>query len=169
MWKHLTSSLWMNATDFIFRLLHIHNLPTLVVLIPPHLPCTPFVDYAHFSANYVNSFIDYENTSVDCANNFDDCDNTFDDWANTLVDLACTLNIPSLDFYIPNPSLLQLLFTNLLFMWRLKIKMCSSLDLWFILHLQHSSSMVSIFHIFHCPLLCQILHLNSTCTLFPIY
>jgi len=33
-WKHLTSSLWMNVADFIFQLLHIHNLPTLFVLIP---------------------------------------------------------------------------------------------------------------------------------------
>jgi hypothetical protein len=30
-WKHLTSSLWMNVTNFIFRLLHIHNLLTLFV------------------------------------------------------------------------------------------------------------------------------------------
>ncbi len=40
-WKHLTSSLYMNVADFIFQLLHIHNLPTLSILIPLHFPRTP--------------------------------------------------------------------------------------------------------------------------------
>jgi hypothetical protein len=31
-WKHFTSSLWMNATNFIFQLLHIINIPSLVLL-----------------------------------------------------------------------------------------------------------------------------------------
>jgi hypothetical protein len=36
-WKHLASSLWMNITNFIFWLLHIHILPTLTVQL--HFVC----------------------------------------------------------------------------------------------------------------------------------
>jgi hypothetical protein len=76
----------MNAINFIFQLFHILNLPTLIVLTPLHSPYTPFIDYAHLSANYVNLFIDCDNTYVDCidfsvdyANKFDDCANTPND------------------------------------------------------------------------------------------
>ncbi len=57
-WKHFASLLWMNVINFIFQLLHIHNLLTLVVLTPPCSPCTPFVDCAHLSANYDNAYAD---------------------------------------------------------------------------------------------------------------
>jgi hypothetical protein len=67
-WKHFMLSLWMDIKDIIFRLLHISNLPSLVVLTPPHSPCTPFVNCVHFFANYVNSSINYDNTSTDCIN-----------------------------------------------------------------------------------------------------
>jgi hypothetical protein len=36
-WKHLASSLWMNVTNFIFWLLHIHIFPTLTVQL--HFVC----------------------------------------------------------------------------------------------------------------------------------
>jgi hypothetical protein len=118
-WKHFVSSLWMNTTNFIFRLLHIFNLLTLVVFIPLHSPCTPFVDCAHLSTNCVNSytncdntFVDYTNFFVDCANKSNDCANTLDDWANTSIDSADTLDNLFLDLCFSNPSLLKLLFTN---------------------------------------------------------
>jgi hypothetical protein len=86
MWKHFMSSLWMDVTDFIFRLFHISNLPSLVVLIALRLPCTPFANCAHLSTNYVNSSTDYEKTSVDCTNFSIDCGNKFIDCINTLDD-----------------------------------------------------------------------------------
>jgi hypothetical protein len=83
----------MDIKDIIFRLLHISNLPSLVVLTPPHSPCTPFVNCVHFFANYVNSSINYDNTSTDCINFFVDYVNKFvnyknmpKDWANLVVD-----------------------------------------------------------------------------------
>jgi hypothetical protein len=109
----------MNTTNFIFQLLHIFNLLTLVVLIPLHSPCTPFVDCAHLSTNCVNSytncdntFVDYINFFIDCANKSNDCANTLDDWANTSIDSADTLDNLFLDMCFSNPSLLKLLFTN---------------------------------------------------------
>jgi hypothetical protein len=71
MWKHLTSSLWMNVVDFIFWILHIRNLPTLFVLIPLCLPCTPSTENAHLSTDYENTYGDCTNFSVDYAHNFD--------------------------------------------------------------------------------------------------
>jgi len=66
----------MNATNFIFQLVHIHNLPTLIVLIPLCLPCTPFANYVHPSTNYENTFgdcIDFStNNSNDCVSAPDD-------------------------------------------------------------------------------------------------
>jgi hypothetical protein len=86
MWKCFPSSLWMNAIDFIFQLFHIPNLLTLVVLTPPHLPYTPFIDCAHLSANCVNSFIDCDDTFINCivqplnyASKFNGCTNTPND------------------------------------------------------------------------------------------
>jgi hypothetical protein len=116
-WKHLASSLWMNVANFIFRLLHIHNCPTLSVLIPLHLPCTPFVDYAHSFLDCENTFSDCINFSTDCAHNFDDCANTPNDRMNTTTDLADRLDISFVNFCIPNLALLQLLF-----FYRSKIK-----------------------------------------------
>jgi hypothetical protein len=58
-WKDFTSSLWMNIINFIFRLFHIINLPSLVISTPPCSPCIPFTDC-------VNSFGDYDHTFVDC-------------------------------------------------------------------------------------------------------
>ncbi len=76
----------MNAIDFIFQLFHIPNLLTLVVLTPPHLPYTPFIDCAHLSANCVNSFIDCDDTFINCivqplnyASKFNGCTNTPND------------------------------------------------------------------------------------------
>jgi len=85
-WKHFVSSLWMNTTNFIFRSLHIFNLLTLVVLIPLHSPCTPFVDCAHLSTNCVNSYTNRDNTFVDYTNFFVDYANKSNDCANTLDD-----------------------------------------------------------------------------------
>ncbi len=115
-WKHLTSSLWMNVTNFIFWLRHTYNLPTLPILTPPCSPYTPFVNCAHLSANYDNTSTNCIDFSTHCANNFDDCANILNDWVNIVTDLTNILDISSLDFCIPNPSLFQLLFTNLLFM-----------------------------------------------------
>ncbi len=88
MWKHVTSSLWMNTSNFIFWLFYIHNPPKLIVLTPHHSPCTPFVDC-------VNTFVNYANTFVDCAH-------TFDDYANTSANLINALDTPTSNFYIPN-------------------------------------------------------------------
>ncbi len=83
----------MNASNFIFLLLHIPNFPTLIVLTPPHSPCMPFVNDDHLSINYVNSFVDCGNTpidyidfSIDYANKSNDCLNIPDDWVNTFSD-----------------------------------------------------------------------------------
>jgi hypothetical protein len=112
--KHFASSLKINATNFIFKLVHIPNLPTLVVLIPLCSPCTPSTNYAHL-------FVDYTNFYVDCANKSNDCANTLDDWANTSVDSNDTFDRSSLDVYIPNSSLLQLLPVDLLVIYSSKI------------------------------------------------
>jgi len=87
-WKHLTSSLWMNIAEFIFQLLHIYNIRTLSILTPFHSPFTPFADYAYLFPNYKNTTSDYINSFVDLAN---------------IIDI-------SIDLYIPNLALLQLLF-----------------------------------------------------------
>jgi hypothetical protein len=107
MWKHLTSSLWMNVVGLIFQLLHICNLPTLFILIPLRSPCTPFASYAHLFTNYENTFGDYIDFSIDYAHNFDDCANTPNDWTNIIVDSTDMLDISSLNLYIPNLALLQ--------------------------------------------------------------
>jgi len=105
-WKHFASSLWMNVADFIFWLLHILNLLTLIVLTPPHSSCTPFVDCAHLFVDCINSFVDCDNTSTDYANKSDDSTNIPNDWVNTSTNAMDTFNISSLDLCIPNPSLL---------------------------------------------------------------
>jgi hypothetical protein len=98
---------------FIFQLFHILNLPTLVVLTPPHSPYTPSANYANASADYVNSYVDSSNTFVDhtdfsinYANKSNDCVNTLDDWVNTFADSANTLDKLTSNLYIPKPSLL---------------------------------------------------------------
>jgi hypothetical protein len=119
----------MNVANFIFRLLYITNLLSLDVLSdPPRSPCTPFVDCAHLSTDYVNSCSDYDNTFVDYINfsinydnKYDDCVNTLNDWVNTIIDSADIPNISSLNLYIPNPSFLQLLIIDLLLIYRSKI------------------------------------------------
>jgi hypothetical protein len=75
----------------------------LIVSIPPCLPYMPFVDYAHLSIDYVNSFANCGNTSMDytkkyieCSNKSNVCANTLDDWANTFVDSTDTLDKSSL-------------------------------------------------------------------------
>jgi hypothetical protein len=155
MWKHFASSLWMNATNFIFLLLHILNFLTLVILTPLRLPYAPSANYAHLLTNY--------------GNKYNDCTNTFSDWLNISTHLANTLDRLFSDLYIPNPSFLQLLLMNLLIIYRLKINIvltarssiCSSSSIFYIYGFYISTFIF---------LLCiKILHLNSTCTLFPIY
>ncbi len=68
--------------------------------------CTPFIDYAHLSPKYENTFGDCINLSADYAHNFDDCVNTPDDRVNILINLADMLDISSLDLCIPNHALL---------------------------------------------------------------
>jgi hypothetical protein len=105
-WKHFATSLWMNTTNFIFQLLHIHNLPTLIVLIPLHSPCTPSIDFTHVFVDYVNSFYDCDNIHANCTNFYANCANKSNDCANTFVDLTNTHDRSSSNFYIPNPSLM---------------------------------------------------------------
>ncbi len=102
MCKHLASSLWMNFVDFIFRLFHIRNFPTLSILIPFRSPYTPSAKCAHLSTNYENTYGDCTNFSIDYAHNSNDCVNTLDDRVNTVVDSADMLDISSLNFCIPN-------------------------------------------------------------------
>jgi hypothetical protein len=106
----------MNVAYFIFRLLHICNLPTLSIMTPLCSPCTPLVDYAYLFANYVNTSGDYTDFSTNCAHNSNDCANTLDDRVN-VADSANMPDISSLDLNIPNLALLQLLF-----ICKLKIK-----------------------------------------------
>ncbi len=96
----------MNVANFIFRLLHICNLPTLVVLTPTHLPCTPSINYTHLSTYNDNTFVDCTNFYVDCANKYDDCVNMPNDWVKTIVDSIDTHDRSFSESYIPNPSLL---------------------------------------------------------------
>ncbi len=58
----------MNASNFIFQLVHIPNFPTLVVLTPPRSPYTPSVNYAHLSTDYINFFTNYANKFNDYMN-----------------------------------------------------------------------------------------------------
>ncbi len=69
----------MNIVDFIFQLFHIHNLPTLFVLTPVCLPCTPSIDYANLSTNFENTFGDCTDFFTNYAHNSDDCDINADD------------------------------------------------------------------------------------------
>jgi hypothetical protein len=86
--------------------MHIPNLPTLIILTPPHSSCMSSINYAHLSAECVNSSIDCGNTFVDRANKSNDCPNTHDDWANTFVDSTNNPDRSSSYLYITNPSLL---------------------------------------------------------------
>jgi hypothetical protein len=147
----------MNVANFIFQLLHIHNLPTLYVLTPFCLPCTPFVDYAHLTTKC-------ENTYGDCIDFFVNCANTHDDQTNTIIVLADTPNISSLDIYIPNLAPLQLLL-----IYRSKIKNVFTIGS--MIYFLFSSFFICGFCISHLSLssCVKIRLLNSTCTLFPIY
>ncbi len=128
MWKQSMSSLWMNAANFIFQLLHTTNLPLIKILIAPCSPCTPFAKCAYSPTDCVNSYVDYDHTyvdytdfSIDCANKSDVCANTPNDWTNIIASLVNILDISSSDLWIPNPSFLQLLFIDLLFIYKSKI------------------------------------------------
>jgi hypothetical protein len=160
MWKHFISSLQMNVVDFIFQLLHIHNLCTLIVLTPFHSPCTPSTNNcAHLFIDYVNSSIDCINTYVDCINLFAERGNKSDDCANTFVN---TLERLSLHLCIPNPSFLQLLFIDLLIIYKLKINIVLTVGS----SIRFSSSilciLVFIFHNLHLAPSYYIFCLNST-------
>jgi hypothetical protein len=96
-----------------FLLFYILNLPTLVILTPPHLPYTPSIECVNSSIDYDNSYVncgntftDYINTSIDCANKYDDCVNTSDDYVNTFVDSTNTPNKLTSKFYILESSFL---------------------------------------------------------------
>jgi hypothetical protein len=67
----------MNVVDFIFRLLHICNHPTLSILIPFRSSCTLSINCAHLSIDYENTYGDYIDFFVDYAHNSNDCANTF--------------------------------------------------------------------------------------------
>ncbi len=86
--KHFTSSLKINALNSIFQLVHIPNVPTLIILIPPCLLCMPFIDYAHLFVDCVISSTDFDNTYDGYTNKSTDYVNTLDDFANTFVNLA---------------------------------------------------------------------------------
>ncbi len=127
-WKHFTSSLWMNAANFIFWLFHIVNIPLLTILTPPCSPCTPSVDYVNSFIDYIHPFANCDHTLIDCISFFANCANKSNDyaknldvWAYTIVDLVNTFDKSSLDLCIPNPLLLQLLLTDLLVIYRSKI------------------------------------------------
>ncbi len=69
----------MNALDFICQLLHICDLPTLLILTPLCSPYTPSTNCAHLSFDYDNTSIDYTDFSINYANKFDDCANVPND------------------------------------------------------------------------------------------
>jgi hypothetical protein len=96
----------MNFVDFIFRLFHIRNFPTLSILTPLCSPYTPSAKCAHLSTNYENKYGDYTNFSTDYAHNSNDFVNIFDDRVNTVIDSADMFDISSLNFCIPNLTLL---------------------------------------------------------------
>ncbi len=50
-WKHVASSLWMNALDLIFWLFCIHSPPRSILLTLHRFPCTSYVNYVKTSAN----------------------------------------------------------------------------------------------------------------------
>ncbi len=98
-WKHVTSSLRMNALDFICQLFSIHSPPKLVVLTPHHSPRIP-------STNYANTYVNYINTFINCINKFVNYAHTYDDYANTSTDLVDNLNTPISKLCVPDSSLL---------------------------------------------------------------
>jgi len=69
----------MNIANFIFRLFHIHNLPTLSVPTPFHSPLTPSANCAHLYIDYEKTFGDCTNFFTDYAHKSHDCTNTPDD------------------------------------------------------------------------------------------
>jgi hypothetical protein len=94
-WKHVTSSLWMSASNFICWLFYIHNPPKLVVLTPHRSPCMPFVDYVNTFVDYVSTYVPYTDTCIDCVDKSTNCAHTPDDCANTYVDSIDAPNIPT--------------------------------------------------------------------------
>jgi hypothetical protein len=155
----------MNVTDFIFRLLHIYNLPTLFILTPLHFPCTPFTDCAHLSVNYKNTLGDSTDFSVDYAHNYNDCANIRDDRTNIVFDSVDTLDISSFNFCIPNLALLQLL---LIYKSKIKIVFIVKSMIYF-LSLTFFMYGFCISHPSFVLLYVKIHLLNFTCTLFTIY
>jgi hypothetical protein len=107
----------MNVANFIFRLLHIHNLLTLSVLTSLRSPYTPFASRAHLLVDCDNTSTDYIDFSVDCAHSSKDYANIHDDRTNIIANSSNTFDISSLNRYIPNPAQLQLLL-----IYKLKIK-----------------------------------------------
>jgi hypothetical protein len=150
-WKHLASSVWMNVADFIFQLFHIRSLPTLSVLNPFRLPCTPYADYAHLYIDHGKTSNDYNDFSVDYAHLSTDRENTFGHYTITIY--IWSLHPKSCNAII----ILHLQIENkdCVHSW-----IC---DLFFYLH--PFSYVVSVFHILHplpwCQNLPPKLHLHS--------
>ncbi len=84
--KHFTPLIKINATNFIFQLIHIPNLLTLVVQTPLRSPCMPSTDYADLFVDYVNSSIDCGNTFANCIEIYVECANKSNDYVNILDD-----------------------------------------------------------------------------------
>jgi hypothetical protein len=96
----------MNITNFIIRLIHILNRPTLFVLTPLCSPSTPFANYAHIFADCENTVGENTDFFVKCAHNSDDYVNTPNGRTNIAINLADIPNMSSIDFCIPNLALL---------------------------------------------------------------
>ncbi len=131
---------------------------------PFHSPYTPFANYAHLFVDYEKTFGDCTDFYVDYAHNYDDYVNTANDHMNIAYDSANTPSISFVDFCIPNPMLLQLLFFR---KSKIKIMFIAIYVIFFYLH--HSSFVVSVVDILHRLPLCQKFCLLTPPALFSQY
>jgi hypothetical protein len=141
----------MNIVNFILQLLHIRNLSTLSVLTAFCLPYTPSANYAHLTIDFKNTSAKLYRFFTKCAHNSKNCLNTLDDQTNIVTDSTSIPNKSSLDHYIPNFTLLQLLICKS----KIKIVFTIGFVISQIIILHHFSFMVFVFYICHCPPLCQ--------------
>jgi hypothetical protein len=100
MWKHNTSSLWMNTLDLMFWLFYIHNPSKLAILTSHHSRCTFFVDCANKYANCINTSIDCIDTFANYADKSINCAHTYYNCANTSIDSTDAFNALTSNFYI---------------------------------------------------------------------
>jgi hypothetical protein len=75
-----------------------------------------------------------------------DCVNMLGDWANTTTNQVNTPNISSSNLWILNPSLLQLLLMDLIFICKLKINIVFTTGSWI-----YFSSVIFVSHNLHHP------------------